>query len=392
VGTVSFPILYEPGTTDFENNGIGILSDCVSCLVSETRNGAFDLVMNYPTGGIHFEEITYHSIIKVQLEKERNPQLFRIWYIYKPMFGNAIIKANHISYDLSGIPVRPFSASSLNDALIQLKENVPEGLTGPYSNNWIDRFSFETNNPFANSAKKYDLILPASIRAVLGGLEKSILSEFRGEFEFDNFNVKLLTERGKDNGVSIRYGSNLTNLQQEINCANFATAFYFFWSVENENGTRIVESDIVMYGTDDDVPELWDLKVATIDLSGEISEEDFPEDFTPKEYVEAVGGEYVRKNGLDKPAVNLSLTYAQLQQNEEYKDSNWLEQIKLCDTISVVFPKMGISAKAKVTKLVYDALHERVDSAVVGSVKTDIADTIAAQGKAIDALKKSVRK
>ena len=39
------PKLYESTEQTFSGNGIGILSDAVSCTVTEERNGAFELEM-----------------------------------------------------------------------------------------------------------------------------------------------------------------------------------------------------------------------------------------------------------------------------------------------------------------------------------------------------------
>ena len=57
------PILFEPNTTDFNNNGIGLLTDVLSCYVTEELNGLFELSMTYPVHGIHYESIVTDAII-----------------------------------------------------------------------------------------------------------------------------------------------------------------------------------------------------------------------------------------------------------------------------------------------------------------------------------------
>ena len=39
------PILYAASETDFTTNGIGLLTDAVSCTVTEERNGAYELTL-----------------------------------------------------------------------------------------------------------------------------------------------------------------------------------------------------------------------------------------------------------------------------------------------------------------------------------------------------------
>jgi phage-related protein len=47
------PCLYKETETAFTTNGIGKLCDALSCLVTEKRNGAYELKMEYPSFGIH---------------------------------------------------------------------------------------------------------------------------------------------------------------------------------------------------------------------------------------------------------------------------------------------------------------------------------------------------
>ena len=51
------PCLYQSDETKFADNGIGKLADCQSCLVTEKRNGSFELKMEYPSDGIHAQYI-----------------------------------------------------------------------------------------------------------------------------------------------------------------------------------------------------------------------------------------------------------------------------------------------------------------------------------------------
>jgi hypothetical protein len=72
-----------------------------------------------------------------------------------------------------------------------------------------------------------------------------------------------------------------------------------------------------------------------------------------------------------------------LEQSEEYKHLKLLERVSLFDTVNVEFPALNLSATAKVVKLVYDGLADRVKSVTLGSVRANIADTIANQQQEI---------
>ena len=189
------PVLYESTESTFETNGLGVLSDTISCQVIEERNGIFEITLEYPLTGIHYQEIKQRRIIFVKPNPYEDPQPFRIYRITKPLSGKITVYAQHISYDLSGVPVSPFSSGSVTGALSGLKTNA--AVTNPFSF-WTDKTS---TGDFAVTA-------PTSTRTLLGGSDGSILDVFGGEYKFDRWTVRLYNNRGKNSGVSIRYGKN----------------------------------------------------------------------------------------------------------------------------------------------------------------------------------------
>jgi len=86
---MSYPILYDANATQFFNLGLGVLKDTVSCLVTEERNGRFELNMIYPLSGIHADKLEVDLIIKVDTGHAdiSKDQLFRIDRIDKKMDG-----------------------------------------------------------------------------------------------------------------------------------------------------------------------------------------------------------------------------------------------------------------------------------------------------------------
>ena len=51
------PILYEKTETAFTSNGLGRLSDCIRCIVTEGRNDIYEAEFDYPVAGAHFDDI-----------------------------------------------------------------------------------------------------------------------------------------------------------------------------------------------------------------------------------------------------------------------------------------------------------------------------------------------
>ena len=114
------PRLFPADSTTWTTEGLGVLGDAISCVVTEERNGAYELRMVYPLGGSHFDDIAVRSIILAKPNPFGGAQPFRVYSITKPLNGRCTIRAAHLSYDLSGIPVTPFTASAASAAAIEL--------------------------------------------------------------------------------------------------------------------------------------------------------------------------------------------------------------------------------------------------------------------------------
>lgn len=375
------PILYSSTATSFNNQGLGVLSDAVSCTVVEERNGEYELTLQYPVGGIHYSEIEDRAIIMAIPSPYRTPQPFRIYSIESPLNGIVTIHAHHISYDLSGIPVSPFTAGTCKAALSGLVTH--SAVTNPFS---ADTDKLVTGN--------YTLKVPTSFRACLGGQEGSILDVYgKGEYEFDKFNIYLHLNRGSDNGVKFAYGVNITDFNMERNLESVVTGIYPYWA--NVDGDELVELDSKIieiydpnnptylleaggaYLTDSNGNYLTTQtpfsfhNVLPLDLSSEF------EEAPTQEQLQERAEKYISDNGLGAPKVSIEVSFVHLGQTEEYSYLKEVEKCDLCDTVTVEFPLYGISVKAKIIAIETDVLLERYNSVQIGDPRSTIADTIA---------------
>lgn len=351
-------LLYPETETAFENNGLGALSDTVSMKVTQELNGVYDLEMQYPISGIHYAEILNRRILFVKPDPYHDPQPFSITQITKPLSGIVTIYARHIAYKLTGIVVSPFKASSCQAALIGLKEN--SSTENPFDF-WTDK----------STSAAFEVSVPSAAWSLLGGSEGSILDVYRGEYEFDRFSVKLWNKRGSDNGVTIRYGKNLTDLQQDENISNVVTGIYPYW--KGSDGTLV------------ELPEKIVNAPGTYNFQ-QIVPKDFTTDFKEQpteEQLRERAQAYVKNNDIGIPAVSISVSFQPLEQTEEYKDLALLERVNLGDTVTVEYPSLGVSATARCVKTVYDVLKDRYESIELGQLKSNIASTIANQQQQI---------
>lgn len=353
-------LLYPSEEQAFDTNGQGALSDCISCQVTEERNGAYELQMEYPIDGIHYSEIAQRSILFAKPTPYEDPQPFRVYRITKPLNGRVTVYAQHLSYDLSGIPVSPFTVNSVTGAFSNFKTKA--AVENPFTF-WTDKttqaaFSVET---------------PASIRSLLGGSQGSILDVYGGEYEFDRWTVRLWNQRGQDSGVTIRYGKNLTDLQQDENISNVATGVYPYWKSAGEDATLVELPEKIV-----NAPGTYNFtRVVPLDLSAQFDEQPTVAQLRTR------AQKYVEGNNIGIPTVSLTIAFQPLDQTEEYKNLALLERVNLCDTVTVEYPELGVSAKAKCIRTVYDVLKGRYARIELGDARANIADTILSQEEEI---------
>ena len=102
------PTLYPENTTQFTTNGLGRLTDAISCSIKQNKTGTYELTMEYPLDGIHAELITNNRIIYAKPERGKTDQPFRIRNIEKNLNGRMKITARHNCYDLNYYACRQF--------------------------------------------------------------------------------------------------------------------------------------------------------------------------------------------------------------------------------------------------------------------------------------------
>ncbi len=360
------PILFPKDATVFNTNGMGRI-DCLSCIVTEERNGMYELEAVVPEMGQHVSDIELLSILVVRHDDSDDLQPFRVYEIKQPINGKVTIYAQHISYQLANIPTMPFNVpatpTSCGRTLELLRFNATE--TCPFTF-WTD----------VNTVASYQQPTPASIWQRLKGTQGSVLDQFGGEYEWDNWTVKLHKVRGAlEPTVSLRYGKNITDINQEKNIINTITGVCPFWA--NANGDLVTLPEKVI---ESDYADRYPFRrTVPLDLSQEYESQ-------PKvSQLRASAQAYINKAGIGLPSVSIKVSFVQLWQTEEYKDIAPLQRVKLCDYVNIDFERLGISEQAKVVKTRYDVLNERYESMELGNIRSTIASTITDLSGAISA-------
>lgn len=364
------PILYDKSATSFDNNGLGFLTDTIKCEVTEARNGEYELKLEYPSNGQHQDLLTTGSKIKVKANETSTLQLFKIYNVQKSLSNTIVCEAEHISYELNGFPVVSFGAAykTAQETLNKLfSESILSHSFTCYADN-LTTLSTEINEP-------------CSLRACLGGQKGSILDVFGGEYEFDNYSVKLHKNRGTETDVVIAYGKNLIDINQENSIEETYTHLLPYAKIE-ETVITLTEKTILLI----DPGTIGHTKTLIVDLSNEFAEDETITETALRTKATA----YINRNNLTAPKINLNVEFVQLWQTEEYKNIANLETVKLCDTVTIKFEKLNINAKAKVIKTVYDSLKERYIKIELGDAKSNFSETIQRIKASVSSVEKKV--
>lgn len=322
----------------FDNNGIGKMADAHSCVVTEKRNGSFELEMVYPADGIHADQLEEGNIILAKPSDTGRSQPFRIYKIATPIDGKLTVKARHISYQLNFITVSPFATTSCTGALAGL------------GNHAASECPFEVWTDISSSAS-FRLSVPSSFRNCLGGIDGSVLDTFGGEYEWDRYTVKLHHHRGADHGVHIVYGKNLIDFKMERNIESVITGVHPYWQ-NSETGEVTELPEKVVLVEQRSVPYQ---KITVLDCTSGF--QDKPTD----EMMRSFAQDYLKNTSLTEPQVDIDIDFIQLWNTPDYEDVVEAEQVSLCDTVHVFISKLGIEVSSKVTETQYDCLLERYE-------------------------------
>lgn len=402
-----YPVLYSNSETTFTARGIGTLSDCVSCIVSEELNGGYTVELKYPKNGIHQEDLLVRNIIVVQPNRTQEREAFRIYKVDRRLKDYITVYANQLSYDLSGYiaygnsgyvnddslnlrdnpstSATKIKVMSRNDAFKVLAEQTADGInwiqiqlyedgTVGWCDSWYTYLYNDTASSLAEALSllnmcsggftistnkssniSFKMDAPASVRSWFGGKEGSLIDIYGGEWKYNFFTCSLLSLRGADKGLRVSYGVNMADYQRqnEDNRYSHVMAYYF----KDESGTLTkVESQEVAVPNVNNVHRVLMLDVTNNYQSG------VPTSSELTTYATNYATTYRAKLAGDSQTITVTPEILNTQ------------EISLGDTVHVSYEEEIITTR--VVKTIWNALADKYDSVVLGTKKTSIAETI----------------
>lgn len=351
--------LFNSDETNFNTLGICSLNQCLSCTVTEELNGSYELTMTYHMDSKGFNELKHRRIIYAKPNPYSLEQPFRIYSISTPINRVVTVNAAHISYDLSGYVVEPFSASDAKTAINGLTSNA---LIKPpfifYISGDLDVGEINVKNP-------------KSIKKVIG---QHIMPSYKPEMEYNHNEVYFKQRRGSNNGVTIKYGKNLLDINHEEDSINVYTDVYPFWygqkyDAESGEGEEILvtlESKLIKVNAD-----FKFTNVLLLDLSSSYQEEP-----TEEQLMKATE-KYIKQHKIGEPTVSITVDFMQLTSSEEYHKYRLLDKVMLGDDVTIEFNEANIYATSRCIKTTYSPILNKYTEIELGEATSRLTDRIA---------------
>lgn len=346
------PIIYEKTETAFISNGLGRLHSCISCLVTEERNGIFECSFEIPMDTDDYKKIQIGRIIGVTHDDSGEIEPFDIVGYERPIDGVVTFHAVHISYRQSYMTITGSNINKLSFALDYISTFATPS----------NPFTYSTDKTSTGYLNAFDG-LPKTVKSILGGMEGSILDTYGGEYEWRKFQVILHERRGQDRDFSIRYGVNMTDYKEELDISGNYSSVVPFWT---DGTSKVIGSRV-------------DSGVSTVTGRGETVPLDLSDKFETKPtktQLETLASSLMNRNNAAVPVQNINVEFVRLQDLPEYAGFGNLLKCQLCDTIRVIFPDYNSSGRFKIVKTVWDVLGDRYESMELGELSTTLSEAL----------------
>lgn len=351
------PLLFASDELGFaESDALGSLPDALSCHVTTDSTAHAELRLRYPLAGESFSLLAYDLLILAKPDPDTKPQPYRIYAISRPINGVVTVSARHLLYDIAGVPVSPFSLTGATSA---------EAISAVNSHALFIS-SLRSIQSSGSAVKDFSVTVPTSLREVLLTGEDSLAAVYCLEAKFDRTTLTLYPSRGVVRDLTLRYGVDLVDLNQDESIANVYTGVLPYWHGTQATET-VVDGETVYSQEEVTVLGATQYAAAGANRTKKILPVDFSayfEDPPTAAQLNTLGAQYIASKGVGIPDISLRLSYAQLGQ-----------QVDLYDTINVEFPALGVTTTARITSVTFDALNEVYTSLQAGT-RPQLTDTL----------------
>lgn len=348
------------------------LNDVIDCTVTEERNGQFSLAMRYPIGGAYWAKIIPDAIIMASPRPNADPEPFRIYEIEQVIEGVVTARANHIVYDLDGLG--PFSISAITEYWTNLDDFISSVNTG-----WFQYrnmcFLLVNDGLTSTSTIPQGTGVMQTLWAVIGYIANAFNAELKYEWVNGVCVITFCAARGVQKPTIISYGVNLVALDRKLYTGDLYSSVCAYYNNAND----------LIYGWAN-TPYTARERTLFVNVTDKFNS------VPTQEEIDAAAQEYVDTHDFN-PLSDLSVEFVPLQNTTDYQTGlAWVgtavvgvsvvglivdnSTLYLCDTATVDASLIGVTATAKCVLVVYNVITEKYDKVTVGTIQSDIVDTI----------------
>lgn len=370
------PILFNKNETAFDTYGLGELN-VTKGTVTRERNGNYTLYSEIPANDPMVATLEKEMKLKADAGLRTKNQTFEISRIVKDSSNIVKIYGQHISHKLEYMGLvngRPFSGSAFTALAI-------------WHNATIGDLRFDVWSDIQTTGKGvFDISKMENARQALGGVEGSILDIYGGEYEFDNMTVRLHKQLGRTAPTVLEYGRNILSAELDETIESAYTSvlpFATYTPDKPEGDTSDSQPDPVTVTlpenyVDSKYKALYaHRRIKVVDFSSEFKSDSKSKDIPTPDKLRKIAMDYMEKNAIGKPKINIKIEYADLAKTLDYADNGWIEELELCDIVPIYYPQIGLTDEtAKVTTVTYDFVNERNESVEFGDIGTNVRATM----------------
>lgn len=370
------PILFNKNEQSFDTYGLGELN-VTKGTVTRERNGNYTLYAEIPVNDPMVASLEKEMKLKADAGLRTKNQTFEISRIVKDSSNIAKIYGQHISHKLEYIVLRNATAFA-GSAFSAL---------GIWKGALIGDLTFDVWSDIQTTGKGvFDISKMENARQALGGVEGSILDIYGGEYEFDNMTVRLHKQLGRTAPTVLEYGRNILSAELDETIESAYTSvlpFATYTPDKPEGDTSDSQPDPVTVTlpenyVDSKYKALYaHRRIKVVDFSSEFKSDSKSKDIPTPDKLRKITTDYMERNAIGKPKINIKIEYADLAKTLDYADNGWIEELELCDIVPIYYPQIGLTDEtAKVTTITYDFVNERNESVEFGDIGTNVRATM----------------
>ena len=370
------PILFNKNEQSFDTYGLGELN-VTKGTVTRERNGNYTLYSEIPANDPATAILEKEMKLKADAGLRTKNQTFEISRIVKDSSNIVKIYGQHISHKLEYMGLvngRPFSGSAFT-------------ALATWHNATIGDLRFDVWSDIQTTGKGvFDISKMENARQALGGVEGSILDIYGGEYEFDNMTVRLHKQLGRTAPTVLEYGRNILSAELDETIESAYTSvlpFATYTPDKPEGDTSDSQPDPVTVTlpenyVDSKYKALYaHCRIKIVDFSSEFKSDSKSKDIPTPDKLRKIANDYMERNEIGKPKINIKIEYADLAKTLDYADNGWIEELELCDIVPIYYPQIGLTDEtAKVTTVTYDFVNERNESVEFGDIGTNVRATM----------------